>query len=336
MLQKFTSHDQTLTVLGFRACCAILFSGSDTRKVNCHSSYGSSISVGFRAGGGPAAGNNVVSPIETPFVFSGGARRQLAVITPPCVIPNPGLMMQIERDTTVKSPLYKARWLFVVLIVVFVSKGVYELFVGIRIDDRSHWTVPITNSRPLLIGYVASAAPGVTTVPIVCSGSFAFLVSSHLHTVFLVCCWFGFLRVMLSGETLITRLSLAGCMHISPFNRHFCCAAPFMMLVLAQKWLIPWVAEEFSGRRYCHRNIGRAALATGFLASLSALLLSPRSLEGTWVVFVPWSALWCVACAMAASDARTHQFAAFAFCYLGLPLFFKRNRAVSETIRAAV
>ena len=85
---------------------------------------------------------------------------------------------------------------------------------------------------------------------------------------------------------------------------HFCCAGPFLIAAISQKLLIGWDA----GRRV-HRLLGRFAVATGALAAISALLLSPGALAGTWVVFAPWSALWLLASVMTLLRARQRDWA---------------------------
>jgi hypothetical protein len=91
---------------------------------------------------------------------------------------------------------------------------------------------------------------------------------------------------------------------------HFCCAAPFMLAVAAQKWLLVWVGEAPVERARYHRALGRFAVLCGALAAASALALAPRALAGTWVVFAPWSLLWLLASVMTLVCARRRDWVA--------------------------
>ena len=97
---------------------------------------------------------------------------------------------------------------------------------------------------------------------------------------------------------------------------HLSAAAPFLALSVAQLWLIPWVGDpalrpaEAASRRSVHRQVGWFAVGSGVLAAISAAVLSVDALEGTVVVFLPWSCLWLLSAVMTGARAWQQQWEA--------------------------
>jgi hypothetical protein len=97
---------------------------------------------------------------------------------------------------------------------------------------------------------------------------------------------------------------------------HLSAAAPFLALSVSQLWLIPWVGDpalrpsEAASRRSVHRQVGWFAVGSGVLAAISAAVLSVDALEGTVVVFLPWSCLWLLSAVMTGARAWQQQWEA--------------------------
>jgi hypothetical protein len=159
-------------------------------------------------------------------------------------------VFSIEQKTTVAAALWPYKWVLLGASLLYIVQGfnsvclvgwsfswhgLFYMLIGSTIskggaaaaviDDRSHWTIPMTNNRLIL--------------------------AAHLFA-----------------------------------------SAPFLLLVLLQKSLIPWVSIKYTERAIYHRRIGIATVFFGGLAALTAMALSLSALEGTGIIFFPWSCLW--------------------------------------------
>lgn len=70
-----------------------------------------------------------------------------------------GDVFRIEAQSTKKKLLWKLRYVISALALFFCVKGVHDIACGWATDERSHWAIPITNSRLLLAFHIACALP---------------------------------------------------------------------------------------------------------------------------------------------------------------------------------
>jgi hypothetical protein len=176
-------------------------------------------------------------------------------------------VFRIERKATLNSALWPYKWLMLAVSVGYIMHGFWSLFL---VGWSFSWEGLIYTLLDMLQGAKVSSC-------------YEAVIDDRSH-------W----AIPITNN----RLLLAA---------HFVTSAPFLLLVLLQKSMIPWIATNQPNRAIHHRRIGIATVTFGGLAALTAMALSINALEGTGVIFFPWSCLWLVSAVLALRHARRKQ-----------------------------